>query len=174
LPFSALSHNSLRVTTSPYDISTMSISERIPLHLLWISPFVSGTAWFLTLSILLITWFAEGKPYYPGQGDPSVAYVLTLSSIYHIIHFCNLEFFSPCQPGHMSRRRYVGPCVAFLRFLASFRSVILTSPQLYIRYRRLRPQTRLCHWLSDNRTLLYPGNIFCAFRPLLATHVRDT
>ncbi|KAL8992981.1 MAG: hypothetical protein Q9169_006683 [Polycauliona sp. 2 TL-2023] len=35
----------------------------------------SATAWFLTLSILLICWLAEGRPVYPSQVNPYVAFI---------------------------------------------------------------------------------------------------
>ncbi|KAI4103724.1 MAG: hypothetical protein L6R37_003652 [Teloschistes peruensis] len=34
-----------------------------------------GTAWFLTLSILLLHWIAEDRPSYPGQLNPYVAFI---------------------------------------------------------------------------------------------------
>ena len=42
----------------------------------YILPLVGGIAWFLTLSILLIYWLAEGRPVYPSQINPYIAYVL--------------------------------------------------------------------------------------------------
>jgi hypothetical protein len=45
---------------------------------LWLFPAVSGTAWFITLAALLLTWIARGTPTYPDQSNPYVALVLTI------------------------------------------------------------------------------------------------
>jgi hypothetical protein len=50
----------------------------VPLHRLWILPFLAGTAWFVTITTLLATWLAKGKPKYPKQRNPYVAYVILL------------------------------------------------------------------------------------------------
>lgn len=47
----------------------------VPLHRLWIIPFVAGTTWFVTITALLATWLAKGMPRYPKQSNPYVAYV---------------------------------------------------------------------------------------------------
>ena len=44
-------------------------------HHLKLLPQVSGTIWLLTLLTLLIYWLAEGRPRYPGQTNPSVAFI---------------------------------------------------------------------------------------------------
>ncbi|KAL8883799.1 MAG: hypothetical protein Q9215_008010 [Flavoplaca cf. flavocitrina] len=41
----------------------------------YILPLVGGIAWFLTLSILLIYWLAEGRPVYPSQINPYIAFI---------------------------------------------------------------------------------------------------
>jgi len=41
---------------------------------------VAGSAWFLTLSILLIHWLAAGRPRYPGQSNPYVAYISDIAA----------------------------------------------------------------------------------------------
>ncbi|KAF2807822.1 uncharacterized protein BDZ99DRAFT_464732 [Mytilinidion resinicola] len=53
---------------------------RIPLQHLWLFPFISGTAWFVTLAVLLITWFAEGMPKYPLQSNPYVAFISDIAA----------------------------------------------------------------------------------------------
>lgn len=42
-------------------------------HQFYILPLLGGTAWFLTLAILLIFWLAEGRPVYPSQINPYIA-----------------------------------------------------------------------------------------------------
>ena len=40
----------------------------------WLLPLISGAAWFITLASLLLFWLAQGRPRYPFQADPDVAY----------------------------------------------------------------------------------------------------
>jgi len=47
----------------------------IPLRHLWLLPFVAGLAWLTTLLSLLIYWLAEGRPRYPEQSNPYVAFI---------------------------------------------------------------------------------------------------
>jgi hypothetical protein len=47
----------------------------IPLRLLYLFPLIASTSWFLTLFILLATWLAKGRPRYPLQSNPYVAFV---------------------------------------------------------------------------------------------------
>jgi hypothetical protein len=47
----------------------------IPLRYLYLFPLIASTSWFLTLFILLTTWLAKGRPRYPLQSNPYVAFV---------------------------------------------------------------------------------------------------
>jgi hypothetical protein len=38
-------------------------------------PLTAGTGWFITLITLLIYWLASGRPRYPGQSNPYVAFI---------------------------------------------------------------------------------------------------
>lgn len=49
------------------------MSAHFQSHQFYILPLLGGTAWFLTLAILLIYWLAEGLPVYPSQNNPYVA-----------------------------------------------------------------------------------------------------
>lgn len=49
--------------------------HRLVFHHLKLLPLVSGTVWVITLLALLIYWLAEGRPRYPGQSNPSVAFI---------------------------------------------------------------------------------------------------
>lgn len=51
-----------------------SHGPRLPLSQLRLLPLIAGTAWIITLLTLLIYWLAEGRPRYPGQSNPYVAY----------------------------------------------------------------------------------------------------
>lgn len=44
-------------------------------HKLYLFPLCAGLAWFTTLSILLIRWFAIGQPRYPGQVNPDIPFI---------------------------------------------------------------------------------------------------
>ena len=44
-------------------------------HHLKLLPLTSGTIWLTTLLTLLVYWLAEGRPRYPGQTNPSVAFI---------------------------------------------------------------------------------------------------
>ena len=46
----------------------------------WVLPLTSGGAWGITLSILLIHWLAHGRPIYPGQGNPYVAFISDIAA----------------------------------------------------------------------------------------------
>lgn len=46
---------------------------KIPPYRLFLFPFMAASVWFLTLSILMLTWLARGTPRYPGQGNPYIA-----------------------------------------------------------------------------------------------------
>ncbi|CAF9936245.1 MAG: hypothetical protein HETSPECPRED_010271 [Heterodermia speciosa] len=48
---------------------------RLSLRSLRLLPLVAGTAWSITLLALLIYWLAEGRPRYPFQSNPYVAYI---------------------------------------------------------------------------------------------------
>ncbi|KAK6081440.1 Protein sfk1 [Seiridium cupressi] len=50
------------------------------LHHLWMFPLVAGGIWFITLSILLIRWFAIGQPRYPGQVNPDVPFISDIAA----------------------------------------------------------------------------------------------
>lgn len=54
--------------------------KRLWLRYLWLLPLVAGASWFLTLSILLIHWLAVGRPTYPGQSNPYVAFVSDIAA----------------------------------------------------------------------------------------------
>lgn len=41
----------------------------------WLFPVIAASSWFITLSVLLIAWLAEGRPRYPGQSNPYVAFI---------------------------------------------------------------------------------------------------
>ena len=38
-------------------------------------PIITGVAWLTTLSVLFIYWFAQGRPRYPAQSNPYVAFI---------------------------------------------------------------------------------------------------
>ena len=59
----------------PTSSNSKSKTPPIPLHQLRLLPLIAATAWFITLLSLLIYWLAEGRPRYPGQSNPYVAYV---------------------------------------------------------------------------------------------------
>lgn len=42
---------------------------------LYLFPLLAGTAWFTTLTTLLIRWFALHQPRYPGQVNPSLPFI---------------------------------------------------------------------------------------------------
>ena len=46
----------------------------IPPSRLHVIPVLAGLVWFVTLSILLLSWIAHGMPHYPGQEHP-IAFV---------------------------------------------------------------------------------------------------
>ncbi|KAI0025778.1 hypothetical protein F4780DRAFT_225280 [Xylariomycetidae sp. FL0641] len=47
---------------------------------LWLFPLVSGSAWFATLSVLLVRWVAIGRPEYPGQVNPWVPFISDIAA----------------------------------------------------------------------------------------------
>ncbi|KAL9073809.1 MAG: hypothetical protein Q9161_002641 [Pseudevernia consocians] len=49
--------------------------HRLVFHHLKLLPLVSGTVWVTTLLALLIYWLSEGRPRYPGQANPYVAFI---------------------------------------------------------------------------------------------------
>lgn len=49
-------------------------------HKLWVFPLVAGLAWFTTLSILLLRWFAIGQPRYPGQVNPEIPFISDIAA----------------------------------------------------------------------------------------------
>ena len=52
-------------------------SGRSPWHRhLWLAPLVAGTAWFATLTVLLLYWIAQGRPRLPMQSNPYIAYAI--------------------------------------------------------------------------------------------------
>ncbi|KAF2088616.1 hypothetical protein K490DRAFT_56011 [Saccharata proteae CBS 121410] len=53
---------------------------KVPLHRLWLFPFVGSVAWFVTLFVLLVTWVARGMPRYPGQTNPYVAFISDIAA----------------------------------------------------------------------------------------------
>jgi len=61
-------------------MAEVSPLKRLLLRYLWVFPLVAGSAWFLTLSILLIHWLAAGRPRYPGQSNPYVAYISDIAA----------------------------------------------------------------------------------------------
>lgn len=85
---------------------------RLPLSQLRLLPLVAGTTWIITLLTLLIYWLAEGRPRYPGQSNPYVAFVFLLHSSPSL---------SPVPPKPLTNR--------------------LTGIQLHLRHRRLPPPT---------------------------------
>ncbi|KAI0161210.1 hypothetical protein GGR57DRAFT_350899 [Xylariaceae sp. FL1272] len=44
---------------------------------IWLFPLFAGSAWFLTLTILLIRWGSLGQPQYPGQVNPYVPFMVS-------------------------------------------------------------------------------------------------
>ncbi|KAF2108316.1 Frag1/DRAM/Sfk1 [Lophiotrema nucula] len=52
----------------------------VPLNRLWVFPALAGTAWFITLAGLLLTWIARGTPRYPGQQNPYVAFISDIAA----------------------------------------------------------------------------------------------
>lgn len=48
---------------------------RYPPHQYFLLPIGCGTAWLITLCTLLFFWLGQGRPQYPFQKDPEVAYV---------------------------------------------------------------------------------------------------
>lgn len=53
----------------------LAFGMRLPSRSLRLLPLSAGTAWSITLFALLICWLAEGRPRYPSQGNPYVAYI---------------------------------------------------------------------------------------------------
>lgn len=49
-------------------------------HKLWVFPLVAGSAWFTTLSILLLRWLAIGRPRYPGQVNPEAPFISDIAA----------------------------------------------------------------------------------------------
>ena len=49
--------------------------HRLVFHHLKLLPLVSGAVWVTTLLALLIYWLSEGRPRYPGQANPYVAFI---------------------------------------------------------------------------------------------------
>ncbi|KAH6657630.1 Frag1/DRAM/Sfk1 [Truncatella angustata] len=47
---------------------------------LWVFPLIAGSAWFVTLSILLIRWLSLGQPRYPGQVNPDVPFISDIAA----------------------------------------------------------------------------------------------
>lgn len=47
---------------------------------LWMFPLTAGSAWFTTLSILLLRWLAIGQPRYPGQVNPEVPFISDIAA----------------------------------------------------------------------------------------------
>ena len=52
----------------------------LPLRSLRLLPFSAGTIWLITLLSLLICWLAEGRPRYPSQSNPYVAYISNIGA----------------------------------------------------------------------------------------------
>lgn len=46
----------------------------------WLLPLTASGAWSLTLSILLVRWLADGRPVYPGQSNPYVAFISDIAA----------------------------------------------------------------------------------------------
>lgn len=44
-------------------------------------PLAAGTAWSVTLFILLLVWLVEGRPRYPSQSNPYVAYISDIGAL---------------------------------------------------------------------------------------------
>ena len=53
---------------------------RLPLRFLRLLPLGAGTTWSITLFALLICWLAEGRPRYPAQSNPYVAYISNIGA----------------------------------------------------------------------------------------------
>ncbi|KAF2445450.1 hypothetical protein P171DRAFT_520236 [Karstenula rhodostoma CBS 690.94] len=53
---------------------------RIPRDRLWLLPCIAGTAWFLTLAVMLLTWVGRGCPRYPGQQNPYIAFISDIAA----------------------------------------------------------------------------------------------
>ncbi|KAL2808172.1 Frag1/DRAM/Sfk1 family-domain-containing protein [Aspergillus granulosus] len=52
----------------------------IPPNRLFLFPLLAGTAWFLTLTSLLLTWVARGMRPYPGQSNPHIPLISEIAS----------------------------------------------------------------------------------------------
>ncbi|PLB45395.1 hypothetical protein P170DRAFT_512097 [Aspergillus steynii IBT 23096] len=60
--------------------SLHGIILNIPPTRLPLFPALAGSVWFLTLASLLLTWIARGRPQYPGQSNPHVAFISDIAS----------------------------------------------------------------------------------------------
>ncbi|EXJ82131.1 hypothetical protein A1O1_08200 [Capronia coronata CBS 617.96] len=58
----------------------LGLKKKALLRYLWLFPLIAGTSWGLTLSILLIYWLAQGRPRYPDQWNPYVAYISNIAA----------------------------------------------------------------------------------------------
>ncbi|KAI2610646.1 Frag1/DRAM/Sfk1 [Hypoxylon fragiforme] len=47
---------------------------------LWLFPLLAGSAWFITLTILLVRWLVIGRPQYPGQVNPYVPFISDIAA----------------------------------------------------------------------------------------------
>ncbi|KAI1323469.1 hypothetical protein F5Y16DRAFT_383627 [Xylariaceae sp. FL0255] len=47
---------------------------------IWLFPFLAGTIWFATLTILLSRWLYLGRPQYPGQVNPYVPFISDIAA----------------------------------------------------------------------------------------------
>jgi len=75
-----LNHIFLRNNKICYD-TTESLAMRVNLFRYgWLLPLIAGGAWGLTLSILLGHWLADGRPVYPGQSNPYVAFISDIAA----------------------------------------------------------------------------------------------
>ena len=53
---------------------------RLPLRSLRLLPLGAGTVWSVTLLALLVCWLEEGRPRYPSQSNPYVAYISNIGA----------------------------------------------------------------------------------------------
>ena len=54
----------------------------LPLRSLKLLPLSAGTIWLITLLSLLTCWLAEGRPRYPSQSNPYVAYISNIGAFH--------------------------------------------------------------------------------------------
>ncbi|KAI1813791.1 hypothetical protein GGS20DRAFT_451904 [Poronia punctata] len=52
----------------------------LPPHHLYLFPLISGSVWFLTITILLLRWLSLGRPRYPGQVNPDIPMISDIAA----------------------------------------------------------------------------------------------